>query len=108
MSISDASTSKVNKNLILAISTTTAFILPFLVASVNVALPTMGRELNMEAVVMTWVSTSYFLAIGVIQVPFGRLADILGRRRIFILGLALSALGSFLGGFAGFRLRYDL
>lgn len=94
------SMSKASKNLILAISTTTAFILPFLVASVNVALPTMARDLNMEAVVMTWVSTSYFLAIGVIQVPFGRLADILGRRRIFILGLALSAAGSFLGGFA--------
>ncbi len=91
---------KVNKNIILAIATTTAFILPFLVASVNVALPTMGRELNMEAVVMTWVSTSYFLAIAIVQVPFGRLSDIFGRRRLFIIGLTVSTLGSFLGGFA--------
>jgi len=90
----------VNKNIILAIATTTAFILPFLVASVNVALPTMGRDFNMEAVVMSWVSTSYFLAIAIVQVPFGRLSDIFGRRRLFILGLAISTLGSFLGGFA--------
>ncbi len=91
---------RVNKNIILTIATVTAFILPFLVASVNVALPTMGREFNMEAVVMTWVSTSYFLAIAIVQVPFGRLSDIFGRRRLFILGLAVSTCGSFLGGFA--------
>ena len=98
--MNNAPTAASNKNLILAIATTTSFILPFLVASVNIALPTMGRELNMEAVVMTWVSTSYFLAIAVVQVPFGRLSDILGRRRLFIIGLAISTLGSFLGGFA--------
>ena len=93
-------TPKINKNLILAIATTAAFILPFLVASVNVALPTMARDLNMEAVVMAWVSTSYFLAVAAVQVPFGRLSDIFGRKRIFILGLVLSTFGSFLGGFS--------
>ena len=91
---------KYNKNIILAIATITAFILPFLVASVNVALPTIGRQFNMEAVVMTWTSTAYFLAIAIVQVPFGRLSDIFGRRRLFILGLAVSTFGSFLGGFA--------
>ncbi len=90
----------VNKNIILIISTTTAFILPFLVASVNVALPTMGRDFEMEAVVMSWVSTSYFLAIAVFQVPFGRLSDIFGRRRLFLVGLLISTGASFLGGFA--------
>jgi EmrB/QacA subfamily drug resistance transporter len=90
----------VNKNVILIISTTTAFILPFLVASVNVALPTMGREFGMEAVVMSWVSTVYFLAIAIVQVPFGRLSDIYGRRRLFILGLVIATSASFLGGVA--------
>ncbi len=95
-----ASPARVNKNVILVISTTSAFILPFLIAAINVALPTMGRELNMSAVVMTWVSTSYFLAIAIVQVPFGRLSDILGRRLIFILGLLITTGGSFLGGFS--------
>jgi EmrB/QacA subfamily drug resistance transporter len=90
----------VNKNIILVIATTTAFILPFLVAGVNVALPTMGRDFDMEAVVMSWVSTSYFLAIAIVQVPFGRLSDIFGRRKLFILGLAVSTVASLVGSFA--------
>jgi EmrB/QacA subfamily drug resistance transporter len=90
----------VNKNIILIIATTTAFILPFLVAGVNVALPMMGRDFDMEALVMSWVSTAYFLAIAIVQVPFGRLSDILGRKRLFIIGLIISTAASFLGAFA--------
>src|SRR4030042_983349 len=90
----------VNKNIVLIIATTTAFILPFLVAAVNVALPVMGRQFDMEAVVMSWVSTSYFLAIAMVQVPFGRLSDIYGRKKLFIIGLAVASLASFLGAFA--------
>jgi EmrB/QacA subfamily drug resistance transporter len=89
-----------NKNVILVVATVTAFILPFLVASVNVALPTMGREFEMEAVVMSWVGTVYFLAVAMFQVPFGRLSDIVGRRRLFILGLVVSTLSCFIGGLA--------
>ena len=49
---------------------------------------------------MSWVSTAYFLATAIVQVPFGRLSDILGRRKLFVLGLTLCALASFMGGFA--------
>ncbi len=91
---------RASKKVILIIATITAFILPFLVASVNVALPVMGRQFSMEAVVMSWVSTSYFLAIAMVQVPFGRLSDIFGRKRLFIIGLVIVTLASFLGGFA--------
>ncbi len=90
----------VNKNIVLVISTVTAFIMPFMVAAVNVALPTMGREFAMEAVVMTWVGTIYFLAIAMVQVPVGRLADIFGRKRLFVIGLLLSIFASFLAAFA--------
>lgn len=90
----------VNKNIVLIIATTSAFILPFLSAAVTVALPVMGRDFSMEAVVMSWVNTSYFLAIAVVQVPFGRLSDIFGRKRLFVIGLAVTALASFLGSFA--------
>src|SRR4030042_5999989 len=60
----------------------------------------MGRDFDMEAVTMTWVSTSYFLAIAMVQVPFGRLSDIFGRKKLFIIGLAVTSLASFMGGFA--------
>jgi EmrB/QacA subfamily drug resistance transporter len=89
-----------NKNIVLVIATISAFILPFLSAAVTVALPVMGRDFSMEAVVMSWVNTSYFLAIAVVQVPFGRLADIFGRKKLFVFGLVISTLASFLGSFA--------
>ena len=72
--------------------------MPFLVSSINVALPKMTTDLHMEAVVMTWVNTIYFLAIAMAQVPMGRLADIYGRKKIFIAGLVISAIG---GRYAG-------
>ena len=90
----------INKNVVLIIATVTAFITPFLVASITVALPSMARELNMEAVVMSWVSTVYFLALAIIMVPCGRLADIFGRRKIFIIGLVVTIASSFLAAFA--------
>jgi EmrB/QacA subfamily drug resistance transporter len=89
-----------NKNIVLVIATISAFILPFLSAAVTVALPVMGRDFSMEAVVMSWVNTSYFLAIAVVQVPFGRLSDIFGRKRLFVIGLVIVTLASFLGSFA--------
>jgi EmrB/QacA subfamily drug resistance transporter len=91
---------KANKGIILLISTVTAFILPFLMASVNVALPAIGDFFHMEAVTMSWVTTAYFLAIAMVQVPFGRLSDIFGHRRLFVMSLVLCALASFLGGYA--------
>jgi EmrB/QacA subfamily drug resistance transporter len=91
---------RLNKNIILVIATATAFILPFLISSVNVALPTIGRKFGMEAVVMSWVSTAYFLAIAIVQVPMGRLSDIFGRRKLFVIGLLISTFASFMGGFA--------
>jgi MFS family permease len=90
-----------NRNIVLVISTVTSFIMPFWVASVNVALPTIGREFAMEAVVMAWVGTIYFLAVAMVQVPAGRFADIHGRKKTFIAGLLLTIFASFLGAFAG-------
>jgi EmrB/QacA subfamily drug resistance transporter len=61
-------------------------------ASVNIALPALGAELSLGAVALGWVSTSYLLASAVFLVPLGRLADIVGRKRIFTLGLVLHSL----------------
>jgi EmrB/QacA subfamily drug resistance transporter len=85
------------KNIVLIIATISAFIVPFLVSSINVALPKMAIQFHMEAVVMTWVNTIYFLALAMAQVPMGRLADIYGRRKIFILGVAISTAAALTG-----------
>jgi EmrB/QacA subfamily drug resistance transporter len=95
----DSSTS-VKNNIILIIATATGFITPFLSAAVNIAIPTIRREFSLEAVVMTWVSTIFFLSIAVVQVPCGRLADIYGRKKLFIIGLLVTILASLLGALA--------
>jgi EmrB/QacA subfamily drug resistance transporter len=72
------------------------FITPFDLAGVNIALPRIGAEFAMDAVALSWVPTAYLLASAVFLVPFGRIADIYGRKKIFISGLCIFTLASLL------------
>ena len=90
----------VKRGIVLVISTVTAFITPFLSAAVNIAIPTLQRKFNMEAVVITWVATIFFLSVAVVQVPCGRLADIYGRKKLFVIGLVVTIAASGLGAVA--------
>jgi MFS family permease len=56
---------------------------------VNVSLPTIARDLHLSASGLQWVVTAYALTLGGFLLLGGRAADLLGRRRILILGLAL-------------------
>src|SRR5436190_20288110 len=67
---------------------------------VNVALPTIGRALDFSESNLPWVVNAYVLTFGGFLLLGGRMADLLGRRRIFIAGLILFALASLAGGFA--------
>ncbi len=75
-------------------ATLASFLTPFMGSSVNIALPPIGREFALDAVSLGWVATGYILAAAVFLLPFGRLADIIGRRKIFIAGLASYAVTS--------------
>jgi EmrB/QacA subfamily drug resistance transporter len=77
-----------------------AFLAPFMAASLNLGLPAMGRDLHMGATTLSWVASAYLLSAAVFTVPFGRIADIYGRRRILLYGNALFALFSLLAAFA--------
>ena len=77
-----------------------AFLTPFMAASLNLGLPAMGRELHMSATTLSWVASAYLLSAAVFTVPFGRIADIYGRRRILLYGNVLFALFSLLAVFA--------
>jgi EmrB/QacA subfamily drug resistance transporter len=70
------------------------------ISIVNVALPAIQRDLHFSAAGLQWVVTSYALTFGGLLLLGGRLADLFGRRRIFLLGLALFTGASLLGGFA--------
>lgn len=67
---------------------------------VNVALPSMGRHFDKSQTDMTWALNAYTLAFGGLLLLGGRMGDILGRRRMFIVGLALFTVGSFAAGIA--------
>ncbi|MDH7596153.1 MAG: MFS transporter [Methanothrix sp.] len=80
----------------LVVSVIGSFLTAFTSSAVNIALPAIGSEFSMDAVMLSWVSTAFLLAAAVFLVPFGRLADIYGRRRIFGCGIALFTLASIL------------
>jgi len=84
----------------LTVATLTSFMGPFTISSVNVALPTIQSEFSADAVVLSWVATSYLLAIAVFLVPFGKVADIYGRKKIFALGLMIYTSSSLLAIFS--------
>ena len=67
---------------------------------VNVALPTIGRALDFSQSNLAWVVNSYVLTFGGFLLLGGRMADLLGRRRVFMSGLVLFALASLAGGFS--------
>jgi EmrB/QacA subfamily drug resistance transporter len=89
-----------DKRAVLVASTTAAFLTPLMASSVSVALPSIGREFAMDALSVSWVATSAVLAAAMFLVPFGRLADIYGRKRIFNYGVIVFTIFSFLSGIA--------
>src|ERR1700712_4284036 len=67
---------------------------------VNVALPSISAELHASATAVQWVVTAYAITFGGLLVLGGRAADLFGRRRLFIAGLAGFAVASAAAGFA--------
>lgn len=67
---------------------------------VNVALPAIGQDLGVDQRELAWVVSAYVLAFGGFLLLGGRLADLLGRRRVFLAGLVLFGVASMVGGFA--------
>ena len=66
----------------------------------NVALPDIGRGLGFSLADLQWVTTSFALAAAGFTLLFGRVADLFGRRRLFLIGMALLTVASLVGGLA--------
>ncbi|MBN2357375.1 MFS transporter [candidate division KSB1 bacterium] len=84
------------KKITLLIVTLTSFLTPFMAAGANIALPRIGAELNLHAILLTWIASAYILSAAVFLLPFGRLADIHGRKKIFTWGIVFFGFGSLL------------
>ncbi|HSD66302.1 MAG TPA: MFS transporter [Vicinamibacteria bacterium] len=80
---------RANERVALVVATLASFLTPFMGSATNVALPAIGREMGLDAVALSWVATAYLLSAAVFLVPFGKLADIHGRKRVFVAGLAV-------------------
>ena len=84
----------------LAVSMVSSFLTPFMASSLNVAMPLIGKEFGLRAVTLGWVLTIYTLAAAMFLVPFGRLADLVGRKKIFTIGLSVDITGALIGALA--------
>src|SRR5213592_2592978 len=84
----------------LAVIVTAQFMVVLDVAIVNVALPSIRTDLHFSQESLQWVITAYSIFFGGVLLLGGRLADLLGRRRLFMAGLALFTVSSLLDGLA--------
>jgi EmrB/QacA subfamily drug resistance transporter len=84
----------------LTVSLAAAFMTLLDVSIVNVALPSIERDLGASAASAQWIVSGYSLAFGLVLVPAGRLGDVLGRRRMFLIALSSFVATSALSGAA--------
>lgn len=86
--------------LTLPVLLTAGFTLAVDFSVLNVALPVIGRDVGLETSGLQWIATSYALCAAGLTLFFGRVCDLAGRRRIFLLGMLLLAVSSLAGGLA--------
>ena len=91
---------KTLKRSVLLVATFAAFLTPFMGSAVNLALPSIGKELDADAIELGWVISSFILASAIFLLPLGRMADIIGRKKMFFYGILLFTVSTFLILFA--------
>jgi EmrB/QacA subfamily drug resistance transporter len=96
--MTDAEATQRRKWLALALLATTQFVIVLDAAIVNVAIPSIGKDLHFSEEDLTWIPNAYALTFGGFLLLGGRMADLLGRRRLFMGGLVLFSVASLLGG----------
>ncbi len=85
---------KTSKSALLVVVTATTFMGPFMVSGVNIILPAIGRDFAAGAVLLSWVANAYLLSTAVMLVPAAKIADMTGRKKIFVSGIGLFTLST--------------
>jgi EmrB/QacA subfamily drug resistance transporter len=93
---SSATEEKGLKRSVLLVTAFAAFLTPFLASAVNLALPSIGKDLHTSAIGLGWIPTSFLLSSAMFLLPFGRMADIIGRKKVFTIGIFLFSVATFL------------
>ncbi|MGB9978065.1 MFS transporter [Methanobacterium sp.] len=94
----------VNKMSALLIATIASFLTPFMGSSVNIALPAIASEFATDAILLSWIPTAFLLTSAMFAVPFGRIADIYGMKKVFTLGIIIFTIASLLSAMAPFTI----
>jgi EmrB/QacA subfamily drug resistance transporter len=89
------STERDSKKSVLIVTTLSSFLTPLSLATVNVALPSIGKYFAVDAITLSWVATTYLLTAAMFLVPFGKISDMFGRKKIFIYGMWIFTVASF-------------
>lgn len=89
-----------NTNLVIFVICLANSLVPFMSSAINLALPFINSDLLLNANMASWIPTSYVLATAILQIPCARLADMFGRKRVFILGVFVFSVFSILAGFS--------
>jgi MFS family permease len=77
-----------------------SFLIPFMGSSLNIALPIIQNDLGVNIILLGWIPTVFVLANAAFILPFGRLGDIIGRKKIFTFGVLIYTFASFLAAFS--------
>lgn len=91
---------KSNPNTILFVICLSSSLVPFMGSALNLALPYINQEFSIGASLSGWIPTSYMLSTAIFQIPCAKIADMIGRRKVFVWGVALFILFSVLSGLA--------
>ncbi len=83
-------------NRVLAVICLAAALVPFMGSAVNLSLPQIAREYDMSGILQSWILTAFLITSAIFQVPFGKLADMIGKKTVFISGLAVITVSSLL------------
>lgn len=78
----------------LFVATFAAFLTPFMGSALNVALPSIAKDFNADAISINWIASAYILATAIFLLPSGRIGDIIGRKRIFTYGIICFTISS--------------
>ena len=84
------------KNYALLVSIIVSFLVTYVSSAINIALPDIAQTFSLNAIFLSWIPTSYLLFSAIFLIPFGKIADIYGKKRIITYGIIIFTLASFI------------
>ncbi|MCL4309206.1 MAG: MFS transporter [Actinomycetota bacterium] len=88
------------KRVALFVAALSSFLAPFMISAVNIAIPVIAGRFKASAVQVSWFANAYLLTTSMFLVPFGRIADLYGRKKVFIYGMVVYTSSSLIAAMA--------